>query len=281
LCAPPAARVTAPPIATQTIAVISPPPAARFPWDRAIAAIYSAGLLAFALRLAYGYLLARRLVRASRPLAQFGGEGVRESARIRVPLTVGFLRPAILLPAGWEAWDADRLHAVLVHERAHVQRADWAIALVAGANRCVFWFHPLAWWLVRQLGTLAEQACDDAALPQVSSRECYAGTLLAMAAAVRGEGRVMWDAMAMAKHGEVGMRVERILDEARRISPGMSRVRWCALALCGLPLVYPDRRGAPGASARAERGDSAGSRGNSGSARRGSGCTAVGAATAS
>jgi beta-lactamase regulating signal transducer with metallopeptidase domain len=46
----------------------------------------------------------------------------------------------------------------------HVRRADWAIAMLEGLNRRLFWFHPLAWWVERQLASLAEQACDDAAL---------------------------------------------------------------------------------------------------------------------
>jgi TonB family protein len=231
----PAATAPLPAIMAATEA--SPLPESHpFPW---VAAIYGAGLLIFAVRLAYGYWLTRRLVRASCPIARFVPEPVFESEHIAVPVTVGWLRPKVLLPAGWDAWDAERLEHVLVHERTHIRRADWAIAAMAGVNRCVFWFHPLAWWLERQLSTLAEQACDDAALAQVASRESYAETLLAMAAAIKtGEGRVAWEATAMAKTAEVRTRVERILDEGRRIWPGMTRARWCALAACAVPLVY-------------------------------------------
>jgi TonB family protein len=176
-------------------------------------------------------------VRAARPIASF--DGVMESQEIAVPVTVGWTRPKILLPAGWDAWDAERLNAVLVHERTHVRRGDWAIAAMAGVNRCVFWFHPLAWWLERELAVLAEHACDDASLAQVGSPESYAETLLAMAAALRGrEGRLIREVTAMAKTSEVRQRVERILDDGRRILPGMTRARWCALAACGVPLIY-------------------------------------------
>ena len=210
-----------------------------FPWDTLIAAVYGAGLLVFAGRLAYGYLLTRRLLRASRRLPGFVVEGVYESACISVPLTVGCLRPKILLPPGWDTWQPHKLDAVMIHERTHVARADWAIAVLAGLNRCVFWFHPLAWWIERRLTVLAEQACDDASLSQVASRECYAQALVEMAAAVRGgEGRVAWEAMAMAKAAEVRVRVERILDDSRPIFPGVTRARWLTVAACGLPLVY-------------------------------------------
>jgi len=156
-----------------------------------------------------------------------------------VPLTVGWLRPRILLPADWREWEPAKLAAVLAHERTHVRRADWGIALLAGVNRCIFWFHPLAWWLERRLAVLAEQACDDAALLEMGSREPYAQALLDMAEAVRtGQGRLVWEAMAMAKASEVRMRIERILDETRQVPRGVSRRRWTILAVCSLPLIY-------------------------------------------
>ncbi len=128
---------------------------------------------------------------------------------------------------------------MLVHEQQHVRRGDWAVALLARVNRCLFWFHPGAWWLERELAALAEQACDDAALLELGGRDCYARALLDMAAAVkRGGGRLVWEAMAMAKASEVRMRIERILDETRQISGGLSRLRWAALVSCGLPLIY-------------------------------------------
>ena len=213
------------------------PPAERpFPWE---AALYGAGLLAGAARLAYGFILTRRLILASRRLPQFEGERVYESTAVSVPLTTGWLRPKILLPADWRAWDAEKLEAVLVHERNHVCRGDWAIAIIAAVNRCVWWFHPLAWWLEARIKSLAEQACDDASLAQVASREAYAEVLVEMAAAVRSrDGRVGWEAMAMAKGAEVRMRVERILDESRRNFPPMTKARWAMLAVCAMPVIY-------------------------------------------
>lgn len=204
-------------------------------WPQVALSVYLAGAAIFLLRLVFGYLFTARLVRASRPVE----DDLFESDWISVPMTVGCLRPRVLLPAAWRTWDRAKFTAVLAHERTHVQRRDWAIALLAGVNRCVFWFHPLAWWLERELASLAEQACDDAALLQLSGREHYAQALLDMAAAVRrGEGRLIWEAMAMAKASEVRMRIERILDETRRIPRGVTRHAWAALALGSLPLIY-------------------------------------------
>ena len=120
----------------------------------------------------------------------------------------------------------------------HIRRGDWAIAALAAVNRSVFWFNPLAWWVERKLAALAEQACDDAALLETGARETYAEALLDMAAAVRsGKGRMVWEAMAMARTAEVRNRIERILDESRQIPRGLTRGRWAALVACSLPVM--------------------------------------------
>ncbi len=210
------------------------PPARRsLSWQDAALAVYALGALFFLARLAFGYLFTRRLVRASTPIPRF--DNIYSSSWISAPLTIG---QKILLPAGWESWDERKLDAVLAHERSHVRRVDWAIALAAGVNRCIYWFHPLAWWLERRLAALAEEACDDSALLLVDSRP-YAQALLDMAAAVKSaQGRLIWEAMAMAKAAEVRRRIERILDETRQIPRGLSRIRWIALLACSAPLVW-------------------------------------------
>jgi hypothetical protein len=232
-------RVPAPPVAATTVVLSAPvriparAPEKPFSWP----AVYAAGVLLFGGRLAYGYALARGLVSGSGRVPQW--DNVYASDRVQVPLTVGWLRPKILLPADWEQWGAEKLEAVLVHERNHVRREDWAVAMLAGVNRCVFWFHPLAWWLEARLSVLAEQACDDASLTQVASPEGYAQVLVEMAAALRdGKGRAGREAMAMAKRADVRMRIERILDENRPVFPAMTQKRWIVLAVCAVPVVY-------------------------------------------
>jgi TonB family protein len=203
-----------------------------------LVAAYALVACIFLIRLAFGYSFTRRLLRAAKKIGEPWAAETYASTWISVPLTVGWRRPKILLPADWETWSRERLEAVLAHENTHVRRADWAIAVLAGVNRCILWFHPVAWWLERRLALLAEQACDDSALLLVST-ESYAQALLDMAAAVKnGQGRLVWEAMAMAKASEVRKRIELILDETREIPKGLTRLRWAALAACSVPLIY-------------------------------------------
>ena len=54
------------------------------------------------------------------------------------------------------------------------------IALLARINCALYWFHPVAWWLQRQVAVTAEHACDDTAIKAVTRRR-YAETLLEIA----------------------------------------------------------------------------------------------------
>lgn len=200
----------------------------------AIICVYAIGALVLVVRLVLGYAFTLRLVRRSRPLGEF-----YESDWIVGPMTIGCVRPKILLPTDWRVWEPSRLRLVLEHEMAHIKRADWLVAAIAALNRCVYWFNPLAWLLERRLAVLAEQACDDSVLLATGAREQYARALLDITAVVAAShGRVKWKAMAMTKRSEVRSRIERILDERREIPAGMTRRRWLVLATCALFIVY-------------------------------------------
>jgi len=137
---------------------------------------------------------------------------VAESELITVPVTIGALRPTILLPVDWPAWDDAKLTAVLAHERSHVARRDPLTQRLSLLHRAVFWFSPLAWWLDRHLSVLAEQASDEAALSCGTDRKHYARILLDFFEALHtAPGRVWWQGVSMAKSGQAEERVERIL----------------------------------------------------------------------
>lgn len=215
---------------------------ASLSWGAILLAIYAAGALVLLGRFILGYLFTRRLVRSGLSIELSAASGVaqmRESSSISVPMTVGRLSPKILLPMSWREWDDAKLRAVLAHEEAHIRRADWIIGILARINTCLLWFHPLAWWLQRELAALAEHACDDAALTILRDPQNYAKTLLDMAYAMKSaNGRLVWGAVPMAKHGTVQKRIDQILDETRKLPRAFGAYRWATLAVCSLPLVY-------------------------------------------
>jgi GWxTD domain-containing protein len=223
-----------------TVSSARPTARPRLTWQQYGLALYLIVALVLLVRLLVSYLLVNRLVRSSGLVAcdlldEFAGPGapaLRESASIAVPMTAGWLRSSILLPMDWREWDREKLAAALIHELAHVRRKDALIALVAGINKAAFWFHPLSWWLERKLALLAEEASDDCALLVLGDRCRYASTLLEMTEAARnGRERIFWQAIAMARPSTLRRRIDRVLDESRRIHGGLSRGRWITLLL--------------------------------------------------
>ena len=209
------------PATAVTAAAVAPRDDGRARWPWVVAGVYflvTAFLLA---RLVVGLVALGRLHRSC---SQAGDDAVLDSALVAAPVTVGILVPRIVLPIGWRAWPRDKLLAVLAHERSHIARHDPLVSVLAHVNRCLFWFHPLAWWLERRLAILAEHACDDAAIRAIGARRRYAEVLLDMAQAVQKRGaRLTWEGVGVGGDGRVRARLDRILSD--RAGRTVSRVR--------------------------------------------------------
>jgi beta-lactamase regulating signal transducer with metallopeptidase domain len=226
-----------------------------FSWQLVVAALYLliAGVLLA--QLAVGFFISRRVKLSGRPvgdrrvLAALLEQSTRwgletapelaESPAVAVPVTLGVWHPIILLPTAWRAWSEEKMQAVLAHELSHVVRKDALIRALAAIHRGVFWFSPLGWWLERHLAALAEQASDDAALRTVADRVFYANVLLGFYQDLQGAaGRVRWEGVAMTNRKQAQRRVDRILDSSRRLSAGLRKPAWVALALLAASVSY-------------------------------------------
>ena len=87
------------------------------------------------------------------------------SERISIPMTFGFWRPLILLPASaLLSLSPDLLETVLAHELAHVRRADYFWNLIQTFVETVFFFHPAVWAIGKSLRMQREICCDDMAM---------------------------------------------------------------------------------------------------------------------
>jgi uncharacterized protein (TIGR03435 family) len=191
-------------------------------WQVALLGVYLLGVFALIFRLGFGTVKARTLARNAMLC-----DGKRTSALCAVPVTVGLLRPTTILPEGWTQWPRARLDAVLVHEAEHARRCDPLVKWLALLNRAVFWFHPVAWWLERELSMLAEEACDGAVLACGHDPCDYAETLVEMARSVMQSGaRVNVVGMAM-PGGFLPQRIRKIIQDGP--APNISRIRMAFL----------------------------------------------------
>lgn len=88
-----------------------------------------------------------------------------ESALIKVPMVVGYLKPIILLPVGTvNALSTAEVEAILAHELAHIRRNDYLINLVQSVIDVLFFYHPAVWWMSNTVRAERENCCDDLAL---------------------------------------------------------------------------------------------------------------------
>ncbi len=211
------------------------PPRPMWSWWWIALACYFTGFGAMAIRLVAGTIQARKMVRQAAFINGVGGGGVLLTAQCEAPVTVGWLRPVVVLPEGgpedWRSWPKAKLDAVLIHEREHVRRRDPLVQWLALLNRAIFWFHPLAWWLERKLSDLAEEACDAAVLKRGHAPVDYSQYLIELARSVERAGarvRVWGTAI---DGSSLSSRIRRILDS--RPLPSISRTRSStAAALC-------------------------------------------------
>jgi TonB family protein len=181
-------------------------PTGEIPWFLLAYASVSAVLL---LREGLGARLAAGLWSSAVPV---DGERFFESARVRTPVTVGLVRPRIVLPLDWRSWSAEMLATVLTHEQGHVARRDGLRVAGARMFRAVCWMNPLAWWLPRHLTSLADQASDEYAIEQGIAAPDYAETLLRFAASPVSKQRIAWTLpMATGSRSRIEARIDHIL----------------------------------------------------------------------
>lgn len=103
------------------------------------------------------------------------------SGNVQEPLTMGFLRPVILIPASLLSnLPPDQIEAILLHELAHIRRADYIVNLLLSIVEILFFYHPAYWWIARQIKLEREHCCDDQVLKKSSDQITYAQALIAV-----------------------------------------------------------------------------------------------------
>lgn len=88
-----------------------------------------------------------------------------ESMKISMPMVIGYLKPVILVPAGTLAqMPYDQIEMVLLHELAHIRRADYLVNIFQSLVEILLFFNPFVWWITAVIRHERENCCDDLAL---------------------------------------------------------------------------------------------------------------------
>lgn len=220
----------------------------ELPITALLAAAWALGVTLLALRAALRWRGLRRIIDQARPVepnwqqrlqALCRLHGVRlkvrwlESVEVASPMLVGWLRPVILFPLGMTVGLPPRqIELLLVHELAHVRRADFLFNLLQLLVETLLFFNPAVRWLSAQVRHERELACDDrVTATDPHDRTAYARALLAAAEHRQAHGQ-----LAVAAGGGVLLeRVRRIVGEEERDPRGSGlRAVIVAAMLAGL-----------------------------------------------
>jgi beta-lactamase regulating signal transducer with metallopeptidase domain len=105
---------------------------------------------------------------------------VFESHRINSAFTFGFIKPFIVLPVGFfTSLPPDQIEAVLLHELYHIKHKDYLVNILTMAFEVIFFYHPVMWWLAKNIRQERENRCDDQ-VTKILDKKVYAHALLNM-----------------------------------------------------------------------------------------------------
>ena len=157
------------------------------------------------------------------------------------PVTVGFFRPLVLLPASLlSGMPVPLLEALLAHELAHVRRWDYLLNLLQSVAEALLFFHPVVWWLSARLRVERELVADALAAQSLPDPAQLASALhqLSLQAGTRQQGGLR----LAARGGTLLTRIQRRMAPA----PLPGRAGWKlvlpALLLAGATLLMQAQR---------------------------------------
>ncbi|MGE0130704.1 MAG: M56 family metallopeptidase [Blastocatellales bacterium] len=184
----------------------------------------------FRLRKQLGFVPSEQRERVTRLAGLFGiKRQVRAftSQQISMPMTVGSLKPVIILPPDLAAnLSQPEFESVIAHELAHIKRWDYLTNMLQRAVQAYLFFHPAVWFIGKQLLIERELACDDWAVKTCEPRR-YASCLTKLVESLNQSTphmavRIAATGIIFGKH-VISRRVEMILNRDRNATTAVSK----------------------------------------------------------
>lgn len=183
------AAETGPPVAATNA------PLPDLTWKAILFILWVMGVFAFLALLIQRGMFVRGLIAASRPSNEEFTEvleqcrrqiGVRLKTTLRIsetissPAVCGFFRPIILIPAGLVGkLSTEGLRAILIHELAHIKRADLWVNSIQTFLQVVYFYNPFVWFANSMIRKVCEEAVDETVLVTLGGKaRDYSNTLI-------------------------------------------------------------------------------------------------------
>ena len=105
------------------------------------------------------------------------------SDQVTTPLTLGILKPKIIIPAAMDIQNSTNFHYMLAHEFYHIKRVDALWKLLAVIVVCIHWFNPIVWIAFVLANRDLEISCDAWVMKKFkeNTKKAYAYALISMA----------------------------------------------------------------------------------------------------
>lgn len=163
-----------------------------------------------------------------------------ESALLLSPLSVGVVRPCVVLPIGAASqFNAMQLRGLLLHEFAHIARRDHFVGMLQRLAAVLFWWNVPLHRASTRIAEIREQICDDISTGDGNTHD-YAAMLLNVASRVVSSSPLPATIGVIEQTGgEFTQRIHRLLDPRRKIVTNLSGRAKFVAAVCFLMLLAP------------------------------------------
>ncbi|SDG72896.1 MULTISPECIES: M56 family metallopeptidase [unclassified Duganella] len=161
--------------------------------------------------------------------------GIARAVRLRVtatlasPVTAGWWRPVVVMPAALlTGMQPDLLHALLAHEMAHIKRHDYLVNLLQNLIETLLFYHPAVWWISRRIRVERELIAD-----RLAAQHLGEPRRLALALSELEKLRFSGQQLALAANGgHLLLRIQHLL------RPSPQSLNWkAALAMLAVATV--------------------------------------------
>jgi bla regulator protein blaR1 len=138
------------------------------------------------------------------------------SSLVTSPVTVGYLKPIILLPAAaLSNLTTQQVEAVLLHELSHIRRFDYLVNFIISIIHTLLYFNPFVKLFMNAIETERENCCDELVLQFGYDKISYASALLTLEK-ISGKAQVL--ALAATGKNYLLNRIEKIVGMEKKRS---------------------------------------------------------------
>lgn len=136
------------------------------------------------------------------------------SPYVSSPVTIGIIKPIILLPINDERYVASE--GVIHHELKHIVNADGLFRFLTFVIVAMEWYNPLAYYLVRENMAVSEMLCDEAAVKGMSKGEIMSYMECIIAAADKNQNEKLITATLGTSKSLTEERMKRIMGKNQK-----------------------------------------------------------------